>query len=78
MYYIENIKQLRLYKTQGARSENLAWGPVRYLLRHCLPGTKKVKSGTKECASFTENVYKALLKSGLQLVIQRKGEYIEG
>ena len=34
MYYIENIKQILLYKTQGARYKNLAWGPVRYLLRH--------------------------------------------
>ena len=31
-----------------------------------VPSTKEVESGTKECASLTEEVYIALLKSGLQ------------
>ena len=36
-----------------------------------VPSTKEVESGAKECTGLTEEVYIALLKSGLE---QYKGE----
>ena len=76
MYYIENIKQLRLYKTQGARSENLAWGPVRYLLRHWMKAISAYRQITDlsitAIINSREKIYSFLDDIGLLVLILQK------